>query len=146
MRQQPHAEYRALREELGTQAEVARRLGVSANTVARRERGEVPLTREMELAIRHLSCEKFNMAEPKSGAQNKRRRKARVLITAMPPEGYVDTRTVCHVFATSKSTLWRWISEHRFPAPEKLGPGSTRWNVSVLREHMAKLRNGHATL
>jgi transcriptional regulator with XRE-family HTH domain len=56
---QPHADYRALREELGTQEEVARRLGVAANTVARRERGEVALTREMMLAMRHLSCKKF---------------------------------------------------------------------------------------
>jgi transcriptional regulator with XRE-family HTH domain len=57
--QQPHADYRALREALGTQEDVARRLGVSANTVARRERGEVALTREMLLAIRHLSCTNF---------------------------------------------------------------------------------------
>jgi transcriptional regulator with XRE-family HTH domain len=39
-------DYKAFREKLGTPEQVARELGVTANTVARRERGEVPPTRE----------------------------------------------------------------------------------------------------
>lgn len=80
------------------------------------------------------------MARPKSKTRHRRHE----LITTLPPEGFVDTATVCHVFSTSRSTLWRWISEHRFPAPVKIGPGSTRWDVSVLREHMARIRHGAA--
>jgi transcriptional regulator with XRE-family HTH domain len=49
------SEYRALREKLGTQEQVARELGVTMNTVARRERGEVTLTREHELALLRLA-------------------------------------------------------------------------------------------
>jgi prophage regulatory protein len=48
--------------------------------------------------------------------------------------------TVLAVFATSKSTLWRWIGEGKFPRPRKIGPGSTRWDVAALRAHMEKIR------
>jgi len=47
------AEARKLREARGlSQAQLAGLLGVAPNTVARRERGELPISRESEIAIR----------------------------------------------------------------------------------------------
>ena len=48
------AEYKAARKRLGTQAEVALRLGVARSTVADRERGAMVITREAALAISAL--------------------------------------------------------------------------------------------
>jgi hypothetical protein len=47
-------EYRTLRERIGTQADVAERLGVHAMTVSRRERGVLPVTDEAAIALRCL--------------------------------------------------------------------------------------------
>ncbi len=44
-------EYKAARERLGTQAEIAARLGVACSTVAHREGGGMPITTEAALAI-----------------------------------------------------------------------------------------------
>ena len=52
------AEYKATRERLGTQAEVASLLGVNRVTVAKRERGTMTITREAELALRSLRTRK----------------------------------------------------------------------------------------
>jgi prophage regulatory protein len=32
----------------------------------------------------------------------------------------------------SRSTIWRWVKEDRFPKPIKLGPASTRWRIADL--------------
>lgn len=48
-------EYRRLRQSLGTQKEVAEALGVARNTIARRERGELPIDGEAALAMRCLA-------------------------------------------------------------------------------------------
>jgi len=47
-------EYRTERKRRGTQKAVAESLGVSRVTVARREAGSIPVTREAALALRHL--------------------------------------------------------------------------------------------
>jgi len=47
-------EYKAARERLGTQAEVARLLGVNRVTVAKRENGTMTITNEAVLAIQSL--------------------------------------------------------------------------------------------
>lgn len=50
------ADYKAARERLGTQAEVAALLGLSRVTVARRETGALPITTEAALAIDALQA------------------------------------------------------------------------------------------
>jgi prophage regulatory protein len=65
-------------------------------------------------------------------------------VPILPAEGFVRERTVVPLFATSRSTLWRWIKEGRFPAPHKIGPGTTAWDVADLRAHMNKIRGGAA--
>lgn len=47
-------EYKATRERLGTQAEVALMLGVNRVTVAKRENGTMTITNEAVLAIQSL--------------------------------------------------------------------------------------------
>lgn len=47
-------EYKSTRERLGTQAEVARLLGVNRVTVAKRENGTMTITNEAVLAIQSL--------------------------------------------------------------------------------------------
>jgi len=49
------AEYRTARRSIGRQNVVAPMLGVSIRTLTRREHGEVPITREMVLAIRSIA-------------------------------------------------------------------------------------------
>ena len=52
------AQYRRQRERLGlTQAELAARLGVTRETVTRRETGKKPITGEAEMAIKSIKAE-----------------------------------------------------------------------------------------
>ena len=51
-------QYKAARQHLGTQAEVAARLQVSRVTVAKRETGAMVITREAELALTALGKRK----------------------------------------------------------------------------------------
>ena len=50
------ARYRATRERVGTQADVAQRLGVRLETLSRRENARTAITVEMELALRYLEA------------------------------------------------------------------------------------------
>ena len=40
-------------------------------------------------------------------------------------------------YGFSTSTLYRWMSEGRFPKPEQLGPNTVAWRESVLRGYDA---------
>lgn len=51
-------QYKTLRKRLGTQAEVAARLGVARSTVADRERGAMVITKEAALALKQLRKKK----------------------------------------------------------------------------------------
>jgi predicted DNA-binding transcriptional regulator AlpA len=33
------------------------------------------------------------------------------------------------------STIWRWVKDGTFPAPEKIGPNTSAWRVGTLRAH-----------
>lgn len=48
-------EYRALRESVGSQSEVAFVLEVSVSTLSRRENGRLPITQEAGRAMLHLA-------------------------------------------------------------------------------------------
>jgi len=49
------AQYRKLRQSLGTQTKVGAMLGVDLRTIQRREAGTVPITLEMTLAIKTIT-------------------------------------------------------------------------------------------
>ena len=54
--------YKTIRKQLGTQADVARRLGVARSTVAHRESGKMKITSEAALAISALTRPKKRRA------------------------------------------------------------------------------------
>jgi prophage regulatory protein len=38
----------------------------------------------------------------------------------------------------SPATLWRWVSQSKFPAPFKLGPNTTVWDLDQVDAFVAK--------
>lgn len=44
-----------------------------------------------------------------------------------------EKQVLAEVVPVSDATLWRWVTEKKFPAPVKLSPGVTAWRVSDLR-------------
>lgn len=48
-----------------TQAELGARLGVAGNTVARRERENLPIPEEAELAVRYVALEEREAGKPR---------------------------------------------------------------------------------
>lgn len=46
--------------------------------------------------------------------------------------GFSRIKTVARFAATSPSSVWRWVSEGRFPKPVKIGPACTAWRNSDL--------------
>jgi predicted DNA-binding transcriptional regulator AlpA len=45
------------------------------------------------------------------------------------------------IIPVSKSTLWAWVKEGRFPPPVKLGPRCTAWRVEDVRSFIEQDRN-----
>lgn len=39
----------------------------------------------------------------------------------------------------SRSTLWLWVKQGRFPAPVKFGPRVTAWKGSVVKKALERL-------
>lgn len=63
------AEYKAARQERGTQQGVAALLGVRLSTVQRRESGEIAITREAEIALLSLPLRKKKRAPRRPNTQ-----------------------------------------------------------------------------
>lgn len=61
------AEYKAARQERGTQQGVAALLGVRLSTIQRRESGEIKITREAEIALLALRKQKRAPRRPNAG-------------------------------------------------------------------------------
>lgn len=40
---------------------------------------------------------------------------------------------------TDRATLYKWVKAGKFPAPKKLSPQTSAWNVGDLRRHFASL-------
>ena len=64
---------------------------------------------------------------------------AAALKDALPSAGYVTAEWVKRHYAISNSTLYKWISEGRFPAPVRIGPRAVRWSSLALRVFEASL-------
>jgi predicted DNA-binding transcriptional regulator AlpA len=56
----------------------------------------------------------------------------------LPDGAYVRVPTVAPIFGISIKTVWRWAKSGRLPAPKKLGPNVTAWNVGELRRALAQ--------
>lgn len=61
---------------------------------------------------------------------------------ALPDSAFVRLPTVCALFGISKPTAWRWIRAGRLPAPKKLGPRVTAFNVAAIRVVQKKMMGG----
>ncbi len=57
----------------------------------------------------------------------------------LPDSAYVRLPVVAALYATTPSTIWRWVKTGRVPTPVKLGPQSTAWRVAELRRSLASL-------
>lgn len=55
----------------------------------------------------------------------------------LPDAAHVRLPVVATLYATSPSNVWRWVKKGLIPAPRKLGPQTTVWNVGDLRKALA---------
>jgi len=56
----------------------------------------------------------------------------------LPDSANVRLPVVAALNGISAPTVWRWVKSGRLPAPKKLGPNTTVWNVGSLRRVMAE--------
>ena len=60
----------------------------------------------------------------------------------LPLTGYVRQRGLMTILPFSSATLWRKVAAKEFPAPIKLGPRITAWDVKAIRQWMAVVEAG----
>ena len=51
----------------------------------------------------------------------------------LPDSAFVRVPTICALYGIGPATVWRWSKSGRLPAPEKLGPRVSAFNVGKLR-------------
>lgn len=49
-----------------------------------------------------------------------------------PPTRYVSDEWLAEYFSVTRSTIWRWARDGRLPAPTKLSPGCSRWDLRAI--------------
>jgi predicted DNA-binding transcriptional regulator AlpA len=57
----------------------------------------------------------------------------------LPASAYVRLPVVAALFGCSTPTVWRRVQTCDIPAPRKIGPRVTAWNVGELRAALAAL-------
>lgn len=57
----------------------------------------------------------------------------------LPESAHVRLPVVAALHGIGPATVWRWVKAGRLPAPVKLGPNTTAWNVGSLRRVMASV-------
>lgn len=62
----------------------------------------------------------------------------------LPAEGFVRLPQVLHVLPIGKTSWWEGVKSGRYPAPVKLGPRTTAWRVSDIRELLTSVEEGDA--
>jgi predicted DNA-binding transcriptional regulator AlpA len=62
---------------------------------------------------------------------------------SLPNEADVSIKVVTGLYGCSPATVWRAVKSGRIPAPKKLTPGCTRWNVGELRKSRAAQVQAH---
>ena len=62
--------------------------------------------------------------------------------TPLQQSGYASAKALAREFETTESTIWRWAASGRIPAPLKLGPGTTRWDVAEVRKALGLTAEG----
>ncbi|MGL4856092.1 helix-turn-helix transcriptional regulator [Plesiomonas sp.] len=59
----------------------------------------------------------------------------------LPDIGYMRPKQVMQHFQISESTLWNWVKQGKFPRPDKLGDGVTRFDVCAIRSWLNERKN-----
>ena len=60
----------------------------------------------------------------------------------LPDTGFARLPTVLEIIPVSRASWWAGVKSGRYPAPVKLGPCTTAWKVSDIRELCDKLGVG----
>lgn len=63
---------------------------------------------------------------------------------SLPDCGFVRLQSLQLLFACSRATIWRWVAAGKLPAPKKLSPRVTAWNVGELRAALSAYMKGEA--
>ena len=58
--------------------------------------------------------------------------------------GFLRDKQVLEIIPISRATLWGWVKTGKFPKPVKLGPRTTAWSASDVREWMESRQEGKA--
>lgn len=53
-----------------------------------------------------------------------------------------STKTSPGMLPVSQATVWRWVREKKFPAPFKLGEGTTVWAAEAVEAFIAAQQTG----
>lgn len=65
---------------------------------------------------------------------------------AVLPIELLALKDVCALLAASRSSIYRWMQEGRFPQPVRTGSRSVRWRIGDLEGWRTSLRKRTATL
>jgi len=57
-----------------------------------------------------------------------------------PEAGFIRIRDLTKRIPVSKSTIWLWVQERKFPAPVKLSERVTAWPVAAVEKWEAEKR------
>lgn len=55
----------------------------------------------------------------------------------LPNAAMASDVDLAELFNVNRVTIWNWAKSGRLPAPKKLGPNTTRWNVGEVRAAIA---------
>ena len=61
---------------------------------------------------------------------------------ALPDSAFVRLPHLVALFSCSPATLWRWVKASKLPAPKKLGPRVSAWNVGEIRQALSARMKG----
>lgn len=56
----------------------------------------------------------------------------------LPNSAYVRLPVMIYLYGVSATTIWRYIGKKKIPAPVKLTPRTTCWNVGEIRKALAQ--------
>jgi predicted DNA-binding transcriptional regulator AlpA len=51
---------------------------------------------------------------------------------------FLRAKQILARYPISKSTLYRWVKQKRFPAPFKIGPSISVWDAAEIKEFFAR--------
>ena len=53
---------------------------------------------------------------------------------------FLPVEQVAKRYDVSTDSIWRWVRNNKFPAPVRVGAGTTRWRLADLNEHDGALQ------